>query len=92
RTKAAIDGEKMAAILRFTRKQVRSLGRRIAGGEIKVAPYRRGSERPCTYCEFRAACGFDVLLPGCDYRHLSLKGDKVWECLTEEGPERGETA
>ncbi len=92
KTKAAIDGEKMAAILRFTRKQVRSLGRRIAGGEIKVAPYRRGSERPCTYCEFRAACGFDVLLPGCDYRHLSTEGDQVWRRLTEEGRERGENA
>lgn len=92
KTRAAIDGERMAAILRFTRKQVRSLGRRIAGGEIKVAPYRRGSERPCTYCEFRAACGFDVLLPGCDYRHLEAKAEKAWERLTEASREGGETA
>lgn len=99
KTKAAIDADQMRALLGFARKRVKSLGQRIAGGEIRVAPYRRGTERPCAYCEFRAACGFDILLPGNDYRRLGGDHDEIWCRLAagdlgdgpDDGPAGGET-
>ena len=39
--------------------QLRSMGRAIFSGVAKVDPYRKGSETPCEYCDYRAACRID---------------------------------
>jgi len=81
RGRAAIDARQMEALLRFARRLLRSLGRGIAGGVIRVSPYRRGTVRACTHCRFKGACGFDILLPGHDYRRLNAPGDEIWRRL-----------
>ena len=39
--------------------QLTGMGRAIFGGEAKVDPYRKGSETPCRYCDYRAVCRID---------------------------------
>jgi ATP-dependent helicase/nuclease subunit B len=39
--------------------QLREMGRAIFSGAAKVDPYRKGSETPCEFCDYRAACRID---------------------------------
>ena len=39
--------------------QLRGMGRAIFSGVAKVDPYRKDSETPCEYCDYRAACRID---------------------------------
>ncbi|MBL6765377.1 MAG: PD-(D/E)XK nuclease family protein [Verrucomicrobiae bacterium] len=50
-------------------EQVRSLGTRILGGEVKPSPYRYQKKTPCDYCECAAVCRFDPWKE--DYRALN---------------------
>jgi len=69
-----------AALLAFARGQAATLAERILAGEMAVAPYRRGKERPCSHCPFPALCQFDPLVEGNGYRDLrSLPRSAAWE-------------
>jgi ATP-dependent helicase/nuclease subunit B len=39
--------------------KVQEMGRAILAGEAKVDPYRKGSETPCQFCDYRAICRID---------------------------------
>ncbi|MGD0745206.1 MAG: PD-(D/E)XK nuclease family protein [Verrucomicrobiota bacterium] len=39
--------------------QMREMGRAIFSGVAKVDPYHKGSETPCDFCDYRAACRID---------------------------------
>ena len=39
--------------------QLREMGRAIFSGAAQVDPYRKGSETPCAFCDYRAACRID---------------------------------
>ena len=39
--------------------QLRGMGRAIFSGAAAVDPYRKGSEMPCDYCDYRAVCRID---------------------------------
>ena len=39
--------------------QLREMGGAIFSGVAKVDPYRKASETPCDYCDYRAACRID---------------------------------
>jgi len=47
------------ALLDRVEVQLREMGRAIFSGEAKVDPYRKGSETPCKYCDYRAVCRID---------------------------------
>jgi len=38
---------------------LQELGRAIFSGVARVDPYRHGSETPCEFCDYRAACRVD---------------------------------
>ncbi|PYK97244.1 MAG: hypothetical protein DME19_16990 [Verrucomicrobia bacterium] len=38
---------------------LRRIGNAIYDGDVSVAPFRKGSETACRWCEFRAICRFD---------------------------------
>jgi ATP-dependent helicase/nuclease subunit B len=48
--------------------QLTGMGRSILAGTAKVDPYRKGSETPCRFCDYRAACRIDPWTHG--YRVL----------------------
>jgi ATP-dependent helicase/nuclease subunit B len=47
------------ALLDGVEAQLSAMGGRIFSGEAKVDPYRKGTQTPCEYCDYRAACRID---------------------------------
>jgi ATP-dependent helicase/nuclease subunit B len=47
------------ALLDRVETQLVEMGRAIFAGEAKVDPYRTGTETPCGFCDYRAACRID---------------------------------
>ena len=43
-------------------------GHAILRGEIDCNPYKMGAENGCEYCDYQGICGFDVKIPGYEYR------------------------
>ncbi len=39
--------------------QLREMGERIFSGAAQVAPYRKGKQTPCEFCDYQAACRID---------------------------------
>ena len=46
-------------LLNRVEMQLVEMGRAIFSGVAKVDPYRKGSETPCEFCDYRAACRID---------------------------------
>jgi ATP-dependent helicase/nuclease subunit B len=47
------------ALLDHVEEQIHDFGKRIFDGEASVNPYRKGTETPCKFCDYRAACRID---------------------------------
>ena len=47
---------------------------RIRQGSTAIAPYRHGNRSACTFCDYRAVCGFDTRIYGYRYRDLTDQG------------------
>lgn len=78
----------MESLIKYVHNKVGELGEAILSGHIELNPYVKTNtkgnaserEKPCTYCEYKAVCGFDKKIRGCDYRILSKdKDEEVWE-------------
>ena len=55
----AISGKEFTGLLDQVEDQLRSLGGQIFSGMAAVDPYRKGTQTPCEYCDYRAACRID---------------------------------
>jgi ATP-dependent helicase/nuclease subunit B len=85
RRSSVLDETRFDLLLRFIRHRLRTLGRRLVRGESKPHPYRRHTERACRWCEYAGTCGFDVLLPGNEYRQLRPRPeDELWQQIVAE--------
>ena len=70
-------------LLEYVREEYAATRHEILSGEASASPYRSGSsEGACSYCKYRAICGFDQKLPGYRYRS-GMKLDEVgaWEMV-----------
>ena len=56
----ALPRDHFNALLDGVEAQLRAMGGRIFSGEAKVDPYRRGTQTPCDFCDYRAACRIDT--------------------------------
>lgn len=56
-------GELQAAV----DQQIEKLCRQLADGRISIMPKKTAKESPCTYCEYKGICRFDLNFPGCNY-------------------------
>ena len=72
------------------RSQIRRIGKRIADGDVAIAPYRLDKRSPCAFCDYRPVCHFDSLVEGNGYQTLSKAADReqLWRRLALEA--RGE--
>jgi len=61
-----------ARMLDWARESLIRLATDILSGRIESKPYHRGSERGCTFCEYRAVCHFDWQIN--DYNFLPPAG------------------
>ncbi len=58
-TKNSVAGPEFQQLIDGVENHLREFGRRILDGAVEIAPYRKGSETACDYCEFHAVCRFD---------------------------------
>lgn len=68
--KNGVEEATLIAIQKRVKSEAIRLGNKICNGEIEAAPYKRNDHTGCTYCPYKAVCGFDVGLPGYKYRVL----------------------
>jgi len=62
--------KEFAELLDGVEARLREFGGRIFAGEASVAPYRKGSDTPCTFCDYRPICRIDPWTH--QYRSLGL--------------------
>jgi ATP-dependent helicase/nuclease subunit B len=53
RSKDPMQPEQFIALLDVVERRLRDFGERIFAGDATVDPYRKGSETPCTFCDYR---------------------------------------
>ncbi len=98
-TKAGIHGsdkqktksrEDFAVLTSYTERILKKTGEHMLAGHFPISPYMKKGNRPCTYCEYRSVCRFDLALAGNSYRYLESMpeeaaldkmkgGEKVYE-------------
>ncbi|MCL4179106.1 MAG: PD-(D/E)XK nuclease family protein [Verrucomicrobia bacterium] len=54
-----MDSDQFQLLLDGVADRIRSMGNRIFTGDIRVDPYRRGSDTPCDRCDARGICRID---------------------------------
>lgn len=70
--------EEFELISEYAKKQMKQIGTRILEGETEVSPYELGTMTGCSYCPYKAICGFEEKIPGYEYRRLQkLKKDEA---------------
>lgn len=67
---SAVNTRQFEAVTAYVRNTIRRMGAEILNGNTEIAPYRKGAETGCDYCEFREVCGFDEKSAGYEYRRL----------------------
>ncbi|SFC39952.1 PD-(D/E)XK nuclease family protein [Butyrivibrio sp. YAB3001] len=72
------------AITDYVGKKIKEYGKRILNGDIAVNPYEQGERSSCTYCEYRAICGYDEKIPGFSMRKLELNDKDALEAIRSE--------
>ena len=60
--------------LRFAKEKIVDLAKKIVSGNIKVSPYKLGTDSGCGYCEYKSVCRFDWEING--YNNLGSIKDK----------------
>lgn len=64
----------------YAKEMIVRAGKQIFAGEASVRPYRLAENMGCDYCPYHTICGFDVRIPGYEYRYLE-KFDSPEEIL-----------
>ena len=67
---SVMTAEELKVVSNYVNEKVRSIGQEILAGHMEVNPYEKGAEEACTFCAYRAVCGFDPSIPGYQKREL----------------------
>ena len=72
-------------IMNHALKKVEEIHGEIQAGTAKASPYRRGDETGCDYCKYKHVCGFDVKVPGYEYRDIeTMKQEDILMLMRKE--------
>lgn len=72
-------------MMKYAVNKVEEIRQKILSGDVKVNPYRRGTETSCDYCSYRQICGFDTKMEGYRYREIDVMSvDKVIRAIKGE--------
>ena len=50
--------------------QLKRIADELLGGRIEIKPKKTDKTSPCTYCQYRGICRFDVEFKGCNYEMI----------------------
>ncbi len=70
--------EEFSLLLDYIDYLLAATGEQILSGDIRPFPYRLREQVPCSFCPYRAVCGFDLQLEGFGYRNLKAREDEEW--------------
>ena len=77
--------EQYELLRNHVRETVKEITTEMLGGKIEAKPYRNDKGMACTYCAYRAVCGFDQQIECYRYNELEKMSAKdVWERLEGE--------
>nr|WP_243111750.1 PD-(D/E)XK nuclease family protein [Butyrivibrio sp. CB08] len=79
-----VSPEDYEAISGFVNRKIRDFGRNILNGDINVNPYVMDKRESCTYCSYRAICGYDERIKGFKKRNLDLDPQDAMALIREE--------
>jgi ATP-dependent helicase/nuclease subunit B len=61
--------EEFALIQNYTRLKIRESAKAIYDGDVRVNPYKSGTDSSCSFCPYASVCGIDGKIPGYGFRH-----------------------
>ena len=77
--------EQFAVLGRYVRTKIEKLRSSILAGDAEVSPYELGKKNACTYCPYVSVCGFDMYLPGYEFRRLkNFSDEELWKAFDRE--------
>lgn len=82
---SVMNGEELKAVSDYVNQKIYQIGTQILHGDIAINPYEKGQTDACTYCAYKAVCGFDGKIPGYKKRKLDgmSKGEAMERILKE---------
>jgi len=82
--------EQFALLSDHVRASMRTQGKQILDGDIRISPCKNSNGTACRWCSYGDICGFDPGMPGFRYRVLpKRKPEEIWELL--DGGKNGES-
>ena len=86
KSSTAASAQDFYLMMKYAVNKVEEIRQKILSGDVKVNPYRRGTETSCDYCSYRQICGFDTKMEGYRYREIeAMSVDKVIQAMKGEG-------
>jgi len=74
--RGSLEKEEFDNLLDFVLKAVKDAAERILDGRMEAAPFRKGDDKACNFCDFSSICQFDKDLSGNTYRNLKPLSEK----------------
>ena len=82
---SVISKEDYQVVSDFVNRKIKETGKAILEGNIAINPCEQGNYQACTYCDYKAVCGFDEKIPGYECRILpTLPDDELLAKMREE--------
>lgn len=75
----------------YVRHQAQEIGTQMSEGSVEIRPYRLNKKIPCTFCQYKPVCQFDLELEENNFFNLPLAGkDRVLEQIRYGGGQKDE--
>lgn len=91
-TRNTISSVQFNALGSFVNDKMKDMSKNIISGDTSINPYKDKKFSPCTYCSYKAVCGFSEDMPGMEFRKLKkFDDDTLWRriCSGEKDMEGG---
>ena len=77
--------EQFDILNRYVKTKISHIRKAILSGDAQVSPYMLGKKNACTYCPYSGVCGFDMEIPGYEFRRLkSFSDEELWSAFGKE--------
>ncbi len=82
---SVMSSEQLQEVSDYVNHKIKQIGVQILQGDIAINPYERGQKEACTFCDYKAVCGFDRKIPGYHKRKLEeISSDEAMRRMEEE--------
>ena len=72
-TKNGVKQEEFKVLQDYIYKTIKDISKEILSGKIDLRPYKKQTETPCRYCEYKTICGFNPRLKNNKYNYIDKK-------------------